>query len=97
MTTLDFPIRALTFSLVLLHVEMDSGSLSVIPAGHVLIERAIGPQSLRHVDLGEISSLVHPAAIATESIQLVVSDQVRSQVFLPEADAFQFVVGVTLR
>ena len=80
--------RALTFSLVLLHIEVNGGTFCIIPAGYILVKRTVRTKRLRHVDLGQISPLVNPATVTTESIQLVVSDQIRSKVFFPESDTF---------
>lgn len=74
---------------------MDCGSFRKVPARHVLLESAVRPQCLRHVDLGQVGALVNPAAVAAERVEFVVSDQVRSQVLFPIADALELVIGIT--
>lgn len=52
--------------------------------------------TLRHQDTIQIGTLIHPAAVFWQWIEVVVRDQIRFEILLPEANALHFVIGIVI-
>lgn len=84
------------FSLVFVHDKADHRALGPVATVHVLNKVTVGPYAHAHQDLVQVCTLVHPASVFGEGIQLVIGDQVGLQVLLPVSDALQSVIGVAV-
>jgi hypothetical protein len=64
--------------------------------GFIDVTRLDSLRTLRHQDSVQVGALVHPTPVLRVGVEVVVRDQVRLEVLLPEADALHLVVGVAV-
>jgi hypothetical protein len=64
--------------------------------GFIDVTRLDWLRTLRHQDPVQVGALVHPTPVLRVGVEVVVRDQVRLEVLLPEADALHLVVGVAV-
>lgn len=67
-----------------------------ICARDVLTDVTEGADGHGHENLVEIGALVDPTSISTVRVVLVVGDEIRFEILLPEADALHFEIGITV-
>ena len=82
-------VKLLTFSLVLVHLDCHHSSSLPVLGVHVLVDVTEGSHAHAHHHLVEVSSLVDPAPVLGERVQLIIGDQIRLEILLPVSNTLR--------